>query len=237
MVGSARSDEVVLRVATFNPRHGAGALGLVWHRRLLDSCRSLDADVLALQEVDRHVVRSWFRDQPAAVARALGMQHVAARTKRTPVGGEQCNALCARGAFADVEVCELPRREGDERRIGLVARVALGGGRVTVACTHLQHRAGNAVGQLHAVLEVLERRPVPRLLAGDFNLEPPDVEPVLAAHGFRAVPSGATSPAHAPRRRIDYIAVDDAFSIVTSRIHQPLVGDHCPVVADLTLRG
>ncbi len=236
MAADTRPDEVVLRVATFNPRHGVGRFGLVSHRGLVDSCRSLDAEILALQEVDRRVVRSWFRDQPALIARALAMHHVTARAKRTPVGGSQCNALLARGRFEDVEVVELPRNAGDESRVAVLARVVLAGASISVACAHLQHRGGNAREQLAAVLETLRRRPGPRLIAGDFNLTEKDVEPLLTARGFTAASSGPTSPAHAPRRRIDWIAVDAGLAVLGSRLHQPIVGDHCPLVADVARR-
>ncbi len=228
--------EVVLRVATFNARHGARDNGFVSHRGLVDSCRSLDAEILALQELDRHVIRSWFRDQPAYIARSLGMEHVTAHAKRTPVGGSQCNALCARGRFEDVEVIELPREPDDERRVAIICRVVLAGATVSVACTHLQHGGGKPREQLAAVVETMFRRPTPRIIAGDFNLAEEEVEPILAARGFRAAPSGATFPARTPRRRIDWIAVDSTLEVVGSRLHQPVVGDHCPLVADIAIR-
>jgi endonuclease/exonuclease/phosphatase family metal-dependent hydrolase len=236
VAADTRPDEVVLRVATFNAQHGVGRLGLVSHRGLVDTCRSLDAEILALQEVDRRVIRSSFRDQPALIARALAMQHVTARAKRTPFGGSQCNALCARGHFEDVEAVDLPRHEGDENRVAVLARIVLAGASISVACTHLQHRGGNAREQLAAVLETLCLRPGPRLIAGDFNLTEKDVEPLLAARGFTAAPSGPTSPAHEPRRRIDWIAVDAGLAVLGSRLHQPIVGDHCPLVADIAVR-
>ena len=87
-----------------------------------------------------------------------------------------------------------------------------------------------------AVLETLCLRPGPRLIAGDFNLTAKDVEPLLTARGFTAAPSGPTSPARAPRRRIDWIAVDAGLAVLGSRLHQPVVGDHCPLVADIAVR-
>jgi endonuclease/exonuclease/phosphatase family metal-dependent hydrolase len=233
---NARPDDVVLRVATFNARHGARARGLVSNRKLVDTCRSLDADVLALQEVDQRVVRSWFRDQPAFIARRLAQRFVAATTKRTPVGGHQCNALCARGRIDDVEVVELPQRSGDERRVALLARVGLPGGSVSIACVHLQHRRSNGAEQLEHALAALAARPGPRCIAGDFNLQPDEVLPRLTAHGYVAAESGPTAPASAPKRRIDWIAVDAGLRIVGARLHQPLVSDHLPLSADLAWR-
>src|SRR5262249_59473828 len=139
-------------------RRGAGRSGVVPTRKLALTCRPLDADILALQEVDRFVVRSWFRDQPESIARALAHHHVATVAKQTPVGGAQCNAITSRGQFRDVETVELPRAEGQERRVALLARIALGGSDITVACTHLQHRGGGGRAQPAAVIVALTPR-------------------------------------------------------------------------------
>ena len=62
-----------MRLATFNILHGRSlADGQVSTERLVEACASLDADVLALQEVDRGQARSGGVDQAAEVARALG---------------------------------------------------------------------------------------------------------------------------------------------------------------------
>ena len=52
-----------LRVATFNLKHGATAAGYIGNPALVAAaCAELDADILALQEVDRHIWRSRFSD-------------------------------------------------------------------------------------------------------------------------------------------------------------------------------
>jgi endonuclease/exonuclease/phosphatase family metal-dependent hydrolase len=62
-----------MRLATFNVLHGRSIDdGLVDRGRLADAARSLDADVLALQEVDRDQARSGGLDVTAAVAGATG---------------------------------------------------------------------------------------------------------------------------------------------------------------------
>lgn len=224
----------IVKVASFNARHGAARFGLTSNRLLVATCRSFDADVIALQEVDRHVIRSWFRDQPELVGRALGMQVATAPAKRTPVGGWQCNALCARGPITDTEVVVLPRRASDERRVVLLATVRLPGAVLSVACTHLQHRGGAGPEQLAAALDALTARPAPHVLAGDLNLAADVVAPALAARGFLPAETGPTFPVDDPRRRIDWIAVDGALEPARAAVGRPLVSDHRPIVADLT---
>jgi endonuclease/exonuclease/phosphatase family metal-dependent hydrolase len=62
-----------VRLASFNVMHGRSlADGQVSTERLVAACVSLDADVLALQEIDRHQARSGDVDQTAAVAEGMG---------------------------------------------------------------------------------------------------------------------------------------------------------------------
>jgi endonuclease/exonuclease/phosphatase family metal-dependent hydrolase len=62
-----------MRLASFNVLHGRSlADGQVSTERLAAACGSLDADVLALQEIDRNQARSGRVDQTAAVAGAMG---------------------------------------------------------------------------------------------------------------------------------------------------------------------
>jgi endonuclease/exonuclease/phosphatase family metal-dependent hydrolase len=65
-----------LRVATFNLLHGLSLLdGQVSADGVREAANELDADVLGLQEVDRHQDRSGQVDQTALVAAALGAAH------------------------------------------------------------------------------------------------------------------------------------------------------------------
>ena len=62
-----------MRIATFNVLHGVSlADGQVDPVRLAEAVRALDADVLALQEVDRGQLRSGDQDLTAIAAEAMG---------------------------------------------------------------------------------------------------------------------------------------------------------------------
>ena len=231
------SETTVIRIATFNARHAADD-GLFRHRALVETCRGFDADVLALQELDRHVIRTWFRDQPAIVARTLAMQYVAAPAKHLGPGGRQCNALLARGQLTDVEVLDLPQPPGLEPRTAIVARLVLPGLELTAACTHLHHRPrSNAVPQLEMIIDALAARPGPRLIAGDLNLDAEEATPSLRDAGYLPVEVGPTAPRVAPREQIDWIACDAGFELVHAEVHEPLVSDHLAVVATLSRAG
>jgi endonuclease/exonuclease/phosphatase family metal-dependent hydrolase len=196
-------------VTTFNVQRGRRPDRVIDLPRLASTCAAIDTDVLALQEVTE--------DQPPVVAAACGM-HVVFGAAIRGYG----NALLAREPIADVAVVDLPFTAAREPRSAILATV----GGITFAATHLGLR-GDARAQLPVVLGALLERPPPHVLLGDLNVEDPDVAPLTLAAPQR------TFPAHAPRRRIDHVAVA-GLGVVSVRVldEQP-VGDHRPVAVAL----
>jgi endonuclease/exonuclease/phosphatase family metal-dependent hydrolase len=229
---------VTFRVATFNILHGARPGGAVDLDQLTRDCAALDADVLGLQEVDRHVWRSGLRDQGRTVARAMGVRHAFVAASRRHWFGGFGNSLLTRGTLFDVDRRPLPGKPGRESRAVLIGRVAVAGLEVAVGVTHLQARhqvggsTGPALAQLAAAVDALNERPPPRVLLGDFNLQPDEAEPVVTARGFTVAPSGPTFPARVPRIRIDYVAVA-GLAIEAVEVAEAVVSDHRPLVAEL----
>ncbi len=224
-----------MRLATFNVRHGRVTQGS-WRgtRRLVAACRSLDADVLAVQELDVRSVRSGFAHQPRRIARALGSTWTFAATRRI-LGAPYGIALLARGAINDIDVLDLPGGGQDEPRRAIVAQVTLAGpvpqSVLTVATTHLTLHRSDAVRQLAVVAQALaERSSGPRVLLGDLNLDPDSVRPVLARAGLSLVEIGPSYPAHAPIQRIDHVALARIDQLGPAEVLATGVSDHCAVV-------
>lgn len=223
---------MTIRVATFNTRHGRPARGLARFDQLREECAALGADVLGLQELDRRVVRSYFVDQPHRLGRALGMEVAWAPARRPILVGYEGNALLARGPLSDVSIVELPRSPDCYTRTAAMARVALGTSAVSVAVTHLQNHRPEAARQLPVLLEHFGGYPEPRVLLGDLNLVRAEAVPVLEAAGYEVADGGATSPAHAPRQQIDFVAVRGV-TIRHAEVVPTIVSDHRPLVVDL----
>jgi endonuclease/exonuclease/phosphatase family metal-dependent hydrolase len=220
-----------LRVATFNVKHGSDGDGRVNLRGLGAACAGLSADVLAVQEVDRHARRTRYRDEMRVIARATGLEAVfgeAARRRWRSYG----NVLLARGPISDVEVIKLPRPSDGEQRVAIVARVAVNGLDVAVGATHLSFRRGEGAPQLAVLVDALAERDGPRVLLGDLNLGPDVVEPALLAAGYEVASTGATFPASSPRTRIDFVAVS-GLSVLAASTPAPGMSDHLPVVAEV----
>lgn len=220
-------------MATYNIRHGARPGRPVSNRAMAAAVAGLGADVVALQEVDRRVVRSWFADQAAVAARRGGLAAHFAPARGLGPGGRYGNALLVRGRTLRTEVMALPG--GGEARVAVFASVVTGDSRLTVVSTHLQNRAAGAdtaPRQLDALLAHLENWPTPWCVMGDLNLRDAAVLPALGAAGLRAAPTGPTFPADAPRVRIDWIAARGV-EIVDAEVVEARASDHRAVVATL----
>ncbi|MFD4985973.1 endonuclease/exonuclease/phosphatase family protein [Streptomyces sp. NPDC058374] len=252
---------VPLRVATYNIHAGAGEDEVFDLPRQVTALRSLDADVIGLQEVDVHWGdRSQWRDLARELARRLGM-HVAfgpiysldpdpAASRPTPPRREFGVAVLSRHPVLRTRNHEITRlsTQGDtplpEPGPGfLQATLSVRGVPVDVYATHLDYRPDPAVraAQVADMLRVMDR-PCPgrcpaHLLLGDFNARPdaPELAPLWRTLRD-ADPGAPTFPASAPDRRIDYVAVGAGLEIRSARVAPTgTASDHLPLVADLRL--
>lgn len=221
-----------MRIATWNVRHGRPRHGFTSNRRLAASAHDLDVDVLAVQEVEHHVIRSWFAGQPAMIADALDTDAFAyAPARRLAVTGSDGIAVCVRGEMARHEVIELPHAEG-QPRVALLAEVEIADLRLTVVTTHLQNEEHEARRQLEWLLARLEPIDGPCVLLGDLNLRPHDIADLIPAAGFVHAGGGPTEPAHAPVQQIDHVVVR-GLHVDEVWVGGALVSDHLPLLAEL----
>jgi endonuclease/exonuclease/phosphatase family metal-dependent hydrolase len=201
--------------------------------RVVTHLQALDADVVALQELDRGARRSGGVDQAEAIALGLGGHLVWAPTVRRGRGTYGHGLVVVRGEV--VRVRDVALGGTREPRSLLVAEVDLGGRRWTVGATHLSRRRPCATEQLARCLDELAAHPRPRVLLGDLNLTPRHVRPWSAAAGYHLVDGPRT---HSTRCLIrtakrDHILVSGA-EVGSTATHRLDVSDHAAVSADLT---
>jgi endonuclease/exonuclease/phosphatase family metal-dependent hydrolase len=234
--GGFPTDPTALHVATFNIRHASRATQFGSSRALRTAVRTLDVDVLGLQEVDRFNIRSWFADQVAVARRALAGGASAFAPARRHLGGQYGNALVVCGRVVDHETMPLPRPAGTEPRVALVATVDVRGVTASVVVTHLHNDdEPTALIQLDAVLGRLTAMARPWLLLADLNLDRERFEPVLQDAGLVLPPLTLTVPWDSPRRQIDCVAAA-GLDVAGARAPLMATSDHRPIVADLTTR-
>jgi endonuclease/exonuclease/phosphatase family metal-dependent hydrolase len=183
-----------VRIATWNiwARYGP------WEQRfpaIVETLRTIDADILALQEV-------WDadgRNQAAEIADALGYEaHVFAPNLDFD-GVRAGNAVVARWPITASEVRALPRIVGDarddegEERICVFAEVDGPRGPIQIYCAHLSWRDDHSavrqaqVGEICRLVREHKPRTFPAVLCGDLNSEPGSDE-VRMLTGHAAVP-------------------------------------------------
>jgi glycerophosphoryl diester phosphodiesterase len=238
-----------LTVATYNIAHAAGIDGRLDLERIAAEIERGGAEVVGLQEVDRHwSERSGFVDQAQWLADRLGM-HVAygANLDLDPPAPDRPRrqygtAILSAHPILWSRNTHLPRPEGGEQRGLLEAGIDVDGVRVRVANTHLQHTSAvERRAQTERIAELLRPARGPVVLTGDLNA-PPDA-PELAPLRPRLVDAwprggagdGFSYPSSGPTARIDYVLTTPDVDVESARTLPSPASDHQQVVADLVL--
>jgi endonuclease/exonuclease/phosphatase family metal-dependent hydrolase len=258
---SSEQGEGALRVMTYNIRHGRGndtdtrgEAGKQFSKsdfgldlgRIAAVIRSVNPDIVALQEVDRFWSRSAGQDQPAALAAMLqmdvcyGANMVLQGDADSRAPREYGVATLTRHPIRRSRNTLLPVPEGWEPRGLLEAHVHVAGvGEVLVLNTHFQvGRQGleqeavqQRLDQARAAVERIRESSVPVVLMGDFNADPSaeEMAPFRAANIALSDAwevagdggAGLTNPAHPDvpaAHRIDAILVTSEFSIAHAEV-------------------
>lgn len=252
----------VMRVATFNILHGRSpADDRVDLDRFVDAVKALDADVLALQEVDRNQARSANADLTAVAAEAMGAtehRFVAAlagtpgATWMAATGDEQPDsaaygiALLSRMPVLSWQVVRLsspptpvPMWFPGSRLPEIVRDEP----RVAVAARVRTPRGELTVANAHLSfvgwwgrrqLRTTVRGLVaadPLVLVGDLNM---GLQEATAVTGMRSLVDRPTFPAEAPREQLDHVLVrGDVGALVGVEVTRLPLSDHCAVAVDL----
>src|SRR5207253_8526062 len=111
LLASGCATRSTLRVMTYNIHHGAGADGRVDVERIAKVIKSADADLVAIQEVDRCTKRSGGIDEAAELERLTGMHAIWGKAMDFDGGEYGQLILCSMPVRANA-VYHLPGSEG-----------------------------------------------------------------------------------------------------------------------------
>jgi endonuclease/exonuclease/phosphatase family metal-dependent hydrolase len=240
-----------LRVATFNIHHGVGLDGVLDLARIAATVERTGAEVVGLQEVDRHwSERSNFVDQATWLAELLDMHVVfGANLDLDPLAPgaprrQFGTAILSTYRIRATTNTLLPRPLGGEQRGLLEGQIKVRGIPVRVFNTHLQHDSQvERLAQVARIQRVLATANESVVLLGDLNATPdtPEIagltDLLVDAWVTAGVGDGFTFDASTPHARIDYVMSSGNVVARTAAVVTTDAADHLPVVADLALPG
>ena len=229
-----------MKVASYNIHKCRGADRTVRPDRIVEVIGEIGADVVALQEVDRHFGKRGGLLDPAAIRRETGMQ-LLVQSDSPHLHGWRGNALLVRGEPQAYRRSRL-KLPGLEPRGAIVVEMDLGEGEFRVIAAHLGLFRLSRVDQVGALLAAfMDLPPMPTILLGDFNewrRRRRSALGVLEAK-FGVAPSVLSFPSMRPMFPLDRILGWPAGLVSELEVHDsPLArqsSDHLPLLARVSL--
>ena len=212
-MASATQAPDTIRILNYNIRFGLGMDNVLDLRRIADLILETRADLVALQEVDVGVRRSFEFDLMQVFAGYTGMEPVFYRNIFHD-GGEYGNGILSRFPVVSRRNHHIVVEGGGEQRGLLQTEIQIGDVKLAFMNTHLDHRPpdGQRLAGVQQIIETKRAyRGLPLIITGDFNDLPgsrmhenmkeyfTDVWEVLGEG------DGFTFRSDRPERRIDYV--------------------------------
>lgn len=236
----------VIRVASFNIHYGASADNVFDLRHTAEMIEAIDADVIGLQEVDKHFrARSEWLDTPGELARMLGMHHAyGANYDLDPLEPGQPRrqygtAFLSRWPILESQNTLLPQYAGSEPRGLLEVVVNIQGKQVRLGNSHMQHTSdAEWQEQADAITARLAGSAQPVVFLGDTNAVPtfPGIKTFTDRYDdvWARVGVGPGLSA-ADTWRFDYVFVPKGTDVRSAWLVSTDASDHLPLVTDLLL--
>jgi len=221
-----------LRIATWNMRAARSAP----LDEIASELHDMDADIIALQEVDSGTRRAGLANQPLVLAKARDVHYAFAASIKWD-GGDYGLTVLSRWPFSEVLRHRIDLQEDAfEARIVLDVTVCVDGRTLRLLNHHGDIRARSrelGLAQLAKFARLNMGRGL--VVLGDFNDVPSSapVRDLLATGLVDVFSSDSVSPADS--RRVDYILVDSPLARLTSgaRVWKTTKSDHDALIAEV----
>lgn len=241
---SDAAEPIRLRVLCYNIHHAEGVDRKLDVERIANVIRSVEPDLVALQEVDQKVKRTEVVDQPAELAELTKMQVVFGANIELQ-GGHYGNAVLSRFPIARHKNQLLPNIDDSEQRGVIEAEIKIPdlGEPLLLLATHLDFRADERerLASAKVINElVVKYQNQPALLAGDLNATPDSktlqqLETMWTRADEKVM---ATVPVDQPTKQIDFILYrpTDRWKVIEVKVlDEAVASDHRAIFAVLEL--
>ena len=236
-------EPVRLRVLSYNIHHAEGVDGKLDLERIARVIKSVEPDLVALQEVDWKTTRVKGIDEPVELAMLTGMKAVFGKNIDLQ-GGEYGNAVLSRLPIRSKRNHLLPRIDESEQRGVLELEIALPGdaGNIKLLATHLDFRRDDQerLASAKAINALVAASDEPAILAGDLNATPDSavLKLFLSTWTNTSAKPQPTIPVGKPERQIDFVLTRPASrwkTIETKVLDEAVASDHRAILAVIEL--
>lgn len=231
---AVNSDEVIIKAMTYNIHRGINREGKLNLDDIGNIIKASEADVISLQEVERHSIRTRFKDQVEILANELSMSYAYGKSINI-LNGQYGNAILTKYPIEEYRVFELPI-EG-ERRTLLRALININGYKLYAFSTHLGLDAAEREKQISEIKGIIEASEFDYILMGDFNTTVDKLEDIkeicLDTAEFFDEHTQSTYESDKLSERIDYIFLSSKLLPLSYNIINSNASDHYPVVVEL----
>jgi endonuclease/exonuclease/phosphatase family metal-dependent hydrolase len=223
-----------LKIVSYNVHRAIGRDRRCMPQRILDVLNEIDADVVALQEVE---ARDSGADMLAWLGERTGYAAIAGTTLIRH-DGHFGNGILTRLPIRDQSLCDLSWR-GREPRGAIAVDLEVGGDPLRVVATHLGLRPAERRDQVQRLIKLFTDVPRERaVLLGDVNEWFLWGRPLRRLHRyFKETPSIATFPSALPVFALDRVWTHPRSLLKRLRVHSTplsrMASDHLPLVATL----
>lgn len=241
----------MIKVMTFNIHHGKGGDKQTDLYRIAEVIDKCNADIIGLNEVDRHFSkRSFYEDQAAWLSDQLKMDvafspSISISSKHSAEIREFGNALLSRFPIVKKNDHLFNNIYGMiEGRSLLDATIRINDQPIQINVTHLSLNPFLHKKQTDFIVSHHQKTSNPTILLGDWNMKPGSkgwrklIGKFQDAWAIGGKGAGCTYPSFRPRLRLDYIFASHDFQIVDAKVitELPLASDHLPVTATLYVK-
>lgn len=238
-----------IRIATFN----MAAARVSSLTEIAKAIKALDADIIAIQEVDVLTARSGNVNQPKKLAELTGLNIEFGRAIDFD-GGQYGLAIASKYPFLNTEIIELPSGNR-EQRIAFEANIDVPGfeAPITVYNTHLDTKEDPSmrVDQVRSLNDTaIDTRGI-KILMGDMNDVPQSITYQELSRYWNNLEDGSVDfrswPASNPEIQVDYVMTGKAqkWKIKEVAVPQnntkyadfnwPAVTDHLPIIVEMKM--